>query len=318
MIGGSVKGSARMGLRGFLLPLALLALSGCTTFPDITQGRSACTAQPGGWCPFISDAAEDAFVYAVAATNAYQGDDDLFDLTGSTLVLGQRLEFPEEVRGTGFDYQVFERYSSSDPDARVLVERIIAFRGTDSSGVDVIYGSLREDQRLLALEYFDKERAREEHSDTPRWSVAGHSLGGALASEVSLRKPEIRAYAFNLSPFYADDAQVLSTNRTVINERGEILRNLRKFREAPAAEMFVVNCRPEASSLTKHSISKLAGCLIWIAAYHSDEAQPILKANPDLVFKPPVECGEKGKVHPGRGFAQIEPCIHRARREKND
>lgn len=297
---------------------ATLCLSACTTFPDITQGRSACTAQPGGWCPFMSDAAEDAFIYAVAATNAYQGDDDVFDLTGSTLVLGNRLNLPPEARDTGFDYQVFERYTTPDPDTRVLVERIIAFRGTDRSRVDVIYGSLRDDQRLLALEYFDKERARDEYSDTPRWVVSGHSLGGALASEVSLRYPEIPAYAFNLSPFYADDAQALSTNRTVINERGEILRNLRQYREAPAAEMFVVNCRPEASSLTKHSIAKLAGCLIWIAAYHSDEAGLLLKANAVAVRKPPVECGDDAKVHPGRGFSQIEPCIHRARRAKGD
>ena len=34
--------------------------------------------------------------------------------------------------------------------------------------------------------------------------------------------------------------------------------------------------------------------------------------------KPMVECGPADKVHPGPGFRQMEPCVHQARRSRDD
>ena len=65
-------------LRLIFVTLLALALPACATLPDITQSRSPCQLEPGGWCSFVRDAAVDAFPYALASTNAYTGDDDLF------------------------------------------------------------------------------------------------------------------------------------------------------------------------------------------------------------------------------------------------
>lgn len=305
-----------------LASLFLLALSGCATFPDITQARSACVMEPGGWCSFTRDAASDSFVYAIAATNVYKDEDEMFDLAGTSLRLVKSAELPEEEARTGFDYDIYERYER-DPGAlqgERLLERIMAFRGTDAGARDVIFGSLRDDHRELALKYFDIEIAN--HPGTSQWVVTGHSLGGALATEVSVRKPDmenLRVFAFNVSPFHTYNNGQLDTKRIVINERGEILRDFRRFRPAPPADMYIVSCIPRESSLEKHSITRLASCLTWIAAYRSNEAMTFIEANANgpertRIAKPPVECGEPEKVHPGPGHVEREPCLHSAMR----
>lgn len=316
---------------GRILALILLALtlSGCATFPEITQARSACVNQPGGWCSFTRNAAEDSYIYAIAATNVYKDPDETFRFEGTSLEHVSREELPKDVGDTGFDYEVYERYSRPKGPKDEPFERIIAFRGTDASAADVVYGSLRPNQREHAIEYFKKELAR--FPKTKRWILTGHSLGGALATEVSIRVADfnleegvtLHAYAFNVSPFYAYESGDFYPNRTIINTRGEVLRSLRKFRPSPAADMYVINCNPEAGSFSKHSIARLASCLTWIAAYHTAEAGTFIDLNAQgplatRINKPGVECGEIDKPHPGvipeEVRDQQETCLHRERR----
>jgi len=297
------------------LACALLTLSGCVTYPDITQSRSPCQSEPGGWCGFVRDAAAESYPYAIAATNAYQGDSDVFGDTGSRLVMLDRLPIAPEDAKTGFDYQLFALYGDDDAGGNrgVPVARIMAFRGTDFDGVaDLFYGTLRADQIDIARRYFAAERER--FDDAAAWHTAGHSLGGALATEISIAYPDVRAWLFNLSPFYRGASEVNAANRTLFNERGEALRTLRKFRSDPAAEVFIINCRPQKSRFSKHSVRKLADCLTWIAAYESKDALGVVRAN--AIAKPDVECGPPDKPHPGRTPAPHSVCVHQSRADK--
>jgi len=309
-----------MIVRLALVPL-LLILSGCVTYPNITQARSPCVAEPGGWCSFISEAAKEAYPYAIASTNAYQGDDDLYREPVRNLTRLKRMRIDPSDLDKGFDYQIFEQHEP-DPDSEGkanLKARIIAFRGTDPSFADIYYGTLKSDQIELAMTYFRREKAKYPQ-DVP-WIATGHSLGGALATEVSLQYPEVKAWSFNLSPFYRGHALANAGQRTVISERGEVLEGFRKNKPASARNVFVINCLPQKKRFTKHKVRTLGDCLIWIAAYHDKTAWKIIQDNQNSkppIVKPPVECGPEDKIHPGTDWVPGELCVHVARAPKGD
>lgn len=263
----------------------------------------------------MREAAVDAYPYAVAATNAYTGDDDVFVEPRPVLERLERLPIAPEDAKKGFGYEIFAQFApgSADDPGRVPVARILAFRGTDFDGfTDIFYGTLRNDQIAIAVKYFEAERER--WGTDPQWIVTGHSLGGALATEISILYPEVRAYMFNTSPFYRGEAMTNDMARTVFNERGEVLRRFARFDESPAADVFTLNCGPQKSSFAKHKIRPLANCITWIAGYGDADALALVNAND--VPKPMVECGPQDKVHPGPGFPQIGPCVHSGRREQ--
>lgn len=301
-------------MKAFIAGLGAVLLSGCATFPDISQSRSPCQLEPGGWCPFVREAAVEAFPYALAATNAYTGDDDIFARPGRILQRIEHLPIAPEDAGKGFSYELFNQYppASGGNAARKPVARVLAFRGTDFKGLsDIFYGTLRSDQIELALRYFEAEKARL-GTDVP-WVITGHSLGGALATEVSMAHPEVRAFMFNTSPFYRNEVRENALRRTVFNERGELLRRFAKYNEPPAATVFTVNCEPRKGAITKHKVRPLADCITWIAAYGSADAHDVVKANG--ITKPFVECGPEDRPHPGPGAARDEPCVHNGLRK---
>ncbi|MFM7348600.1 MAG: alpha/beta hydrolase [Erythrobacter sp.] len=304
-----------MALRSLAVALGALLLSACATFPDISQSRSPCQMEPGGWCGFLREAAVEAFPYALASTNAYVGDDDIFARPGRVLQRIERLPIAPEDADKGFSYELFNQYApgSGGDAARQPVARVIAFRGTDFKGLsDIFYGTLRDDQIAMALRHFDAEQKRL-GNDLP-WVVAGHSLGGALATEVSVAHPEVRAFMFNTSPFTRSEVRANALKRSVFNERGEFLRGFAKYDEPPAANVFTINCEPRKNALLKHKVRPLADCITWVAAYGSEDALAVVKANG--IAKPFVECGPDDKPHPGPGVKPTEPCVHNGLRKK--
>lgn len=257
----------------------------------------------------------EAYPFAIAATNAYTGDDDLYADLGPALEQLERLPIAKKDADKGFGYEIFAQFAagSSDDSDRKPIARILAFRGTDFDGfTDIFYGTLKNDQIEIAISSFEAEQAREDFADGLPWIVVGHSLGGALATEVSMKHPEVRAFMFNTSPFYGGDAMTNDMRRTVFNERGEVLRRFARYDAGPAADAFELNCSPQASSISKHEIRRLSDCVTWIAAYGSADAGAVVGAN--AIAKPRVECGAPDKVHPGADYTQEVPCVHLARR----
>jgi pimeloyl-ACP methyl ester carboxylesterase len=228
----------------------------------------------------------------------------------------ERLPIAPEDAEKGLNYEIFEQYApgSKAGSPRVPVARILAFLGTDTSSLtDIFYGILRDDQIESANRYFEAEHKR--WGSDPQWIVTGHSLGGALATEVSVRHPEVRAYMLNTSPFYRSAAETNALERTVFNEPGEVLRRFARYDIAPAANIFTINCEPRKNAITRHKVRPLADCITWIAAYADADALAVVKANG--IVKPFVECERSNPVHPGISARRTLPCIQSGRPEED-
>ncbi|MGB7408729.1 MAG: hypothetical protein WA908_09495 [Pontixanthobacter sp.] len=300
-------GSALM--RAAMVALMALPLSACITpYPDLTQSRSPCRMEPGGWCDFVRDAAVEAYPYGMLSTNAYL-DDDFY----AALPMGFVAREAAENADSGLAYSVFDRYAVEAGERGAMQARVIAFRGTDSgSSADFFYGSLGDSQRDGARAVYTAERAALDAQGDVAIPIelTGHSLGGALATQISIDNPGVRSVVFNTSPFFTGDPGMNDQNRMAITERGEFLRALRRLKAPPAADAFIVNCNPSASTSEKHNIRDLTDCLIWIAAYTKPDAQRLLNADDRPVRKPEVECGPPDKVHPAISGVPSFPCPH--------
>jgi pimeloyl-ACP methyl ester carboxylesterase len=97
--------------------------------------------------------------------------------------------------------------------------------------------------------------------------VVGHSLGGAIAAYISLRRANVAAYMFNTSirTTRGDNPQVNA--RYAVSQYGEILVALRRLWINPGGTYTVINCN-DGSSLDRHDIRPLAECLTSIAAWN--------------------------------------------------
>lgn len=285
-----------------LLPV----LGGCAVtraLPDLTQARGPCTDQAGGWCSFTRDLSVSAWPYAQLSSNAYCDDTEPFELPAGYTVVSRlpaqdvcdleraaakgdkaarvRLKPIHKALSKldthGFNYTVYDKRSA----AGALQRRVIAFRGTDNGQLaDWFYGNLRSTQRDQGLALYDRQRADldQKGEKAVPISVTGHSLGGAIAIQVSLERPGVDAYVFNTSPRY-ELVEPNANRRLAIAERGDLLEALRSRSMPVRQDMLIINCRPRGSNVRDHSVRKLAECVTWIAGPADTAARASVEAN---------------------------------------
>lgn len=201
------------------------------------------------------------------AANAYESAGS-FVLDPAIRILGSSHGNDE----TGFAYVVFGTYTGEHLD-----EIVVAFRGTDAGLSDWWFGSLLTKQNDRGLKVFDEWRRR--YPDTPM-VVAGHSLGGGIATRVSLCRTNVRSFVFNTSPRFRRCAGTMHTNERIsIVERGEILKLTRIFGREANQTYTSLDCGNGGNPFGKHAIRALAECLTRIAALDDANARLSLDRN---------------------------------------
>lgn len=252
-----------MTLRAVLLAALLALSSACTSFSQerLTYSGSS------GWADQIRRAAVEAYPYAQMSNNAY-ADGPRYDL-------GPEFTNPhnEQNDNIGFAYSLFERWEGG-----ARKEVIIAFRGTElTSARDWIPGNLIGAQNARGLAVY--KRVRDLTPSTVAVSVTGHSLGGGIATHVSLRHAGVKTYIFNSSPRFWKGGNIPENRRLSIVEYGEVLKLGRLFgREAPQTYISI-NCRRGFRPFGQHRIRSLADCLTRIAAWDDPGARASLDRN---------------------------------------
>jgi pimeloyl-ACP methyl ester carboxylesterase len=199
------------------------------------------------------------------ATNAYVSSDD-FQLGPDIKPL---LHVDNDKKG--FAYSLFQR-RRADGSAEI----VIAFRGTEFTHAnDWIFGNILGKQNPRGLRVYDTIDAK---TDLPI-TVTGHSLGGAIAAYVSLRRAPVPTYVFNSSPRFSRNGAEPPNRRLSIVEYGEALKVGRIFGREPTQTYVSVNCTPGMNAFKGHGMRRLAICLTRMAAWHDAAARESLDLN---------------------------------------
>lgn len=229
---------------------ALFLLQGCSWFSKIKQtGTDHCS----GWSDQVRSLADEAWLYAQLSQNVYADNDDF--------ILPDTVKLIEE-----FDRNDISFYGALYKDNTTDVYSFI-FRGTDSFE-DFRTGNnpFEQTQNEVALSIVES-KAKEYSLDS--FFVAGHSLGGGIATHVSLNVQGATLYTFNGSPVFKKSNVRFNNQRDSIVERGEILKIVRLLAREPDQIYTSIECT-SGNAIEEHSMKKLAICLTRISAVNDN------------------------------------------------
>jgi len=253
----------------FTISLLALTLTACSTgFPKFQENENvALTFQSGEtWSDEIKKTAEDTYLYAQMASNSYKGRSIYFNLPDNVKLLQEDSQDNDEV---GLAFNV---YRITHPKEKEIV---VAFRGSENL-TDWEKANLLGKQLTPALRKF--EVLKEKYPDHS-FSVVGDSLGGSLATQVSLCHKVKIAVSLNTSPRFSskncgEETEIIlgPNNRHSITEYGEAAKFLRLFGREATQLYTSINCRG-GSAFQQHDVFDLALCLTKIASLNSEQAK---------------------------------------------
>ncbi len=169
--------------------------------------------------PTRGELAKRHYLHAAMSSNVYRSPKKkpIFRIPGWTVI-------EEKTSLSGFGMQLYGDRGKDEKSERLVV----AYRGTDFSSIKD-WGNnlaLREPAQYSEA-YRELKRIRSENPDASI-TVTGHSLGGGIALNMSLRFNGIDAVVFNASPrfYFADASNAYDNNRVFLHERGELLNGL--------------------------------------------------------------------------------------------
>jgi hypothetical protein len=247
-------------MKYFLVSILITFIVGCTSTSITKESLTECD-HPSGWCKEIREAAQESFIYAQMAANTY-GDPIQFKLPREYSLI--------DMKGNdsiGFAYSIYKNNETNT--------LIISFRGTEGFK-DWWYGNLLTSQNKSGLALFDQLKT--EYPNDTKFVVVGHSLGGGIALEVSLKRENVEAYVFNTSPRFSADGYDIKNKRVSIVEHGEVLKALRAPSREASQTYTSIGCS-SGGPISQHEQAKLATCLTQIAAIGSELAKSSLNEN---------------------------------------
>lgn len=217
-----------------------------------------------GWSDQTIELAGHAWLYAQLALNVYS-DESVKD----KLKLPKHISLLKSYKsGNGFYSEVFK-----DDD---LDQYIFVIRGTDNP-IDWIRGNLPfvENQCKTGLDFYDQSL---KEYKVGSMVVVGHSLGGGIATHISLNREVIKSYSFNGSPVFKRLGKNISNERYSIVEHGEALKIARLFGDE-ATQLYTSIGLSSGLPIHQHSMLPMAIGLTQIAAIRNSAAKNSLLEN---------------------------------------
>jgi len=200
-------------------------------------------------------AAKRYWIYAAMSQNVYRDRYKQIELPSEWTSMHRKVGLD------GFYAETFVKKVRGNVTAAV-----IAFRGTDIQTPDWVFGNALGIQQLDARKYADQIIAK--YGDVTI-EVTGHSLGGALAQNISNNNKKIKAIVFDTSPMdgYAYDWN--GENKIVhIFEEGEFLGVLRDDDKLFRVKYNFIN--NQDGGISNHAMYPLAKGMKELAVSHQD------------------------------------------------